>query len=330
MRSKTPVILAGISALVATISATAAILAVFISFQIMQIHERSLLESIRPELMLTDWSRKTDGNSDVIYVRMIRNVGRGCAAPVIPQSSSWVGTSATQPPAIQPATSIFWRDVELLAPNESKEINGTIKMYWKYVKATTNGNQKMVLITIDLFYWDSTRTRYQVKYDLEIVEPPYLIRVLNDEVAPGVRVISRQTLPALRTNETITQIWGLARDNAIYFLFAGFVFGVTGTWFGIQRNRPLPGFCLGFFLGPFGWLLALLLPTNDGGRSRLLRPAISGPILIADWFLRIVERVLRDLSRRQREKHPKAMLVSARRHVRKAKQATRRWSKHPD
>jgi hypothetical protein len=41
------------------------------------------------------------------------------------------------------------------------------------------------------------------------------------------------------------------------------LFGFLGAWFGGQRNRAAEGFMLGLFLGPFGWLLALLLPSGQ-------------------------------------------------------------------
>ena len=40
-----------------------------------------------------------------------------------------------------------------------------------------------------------------------------------------------------------------------------------GWWFGEQRNRPQAGFWLGLFLGPFGWLLTLLLPDGKAGQA---------------------------------------------------------------
>ena len=51
----------------------------------------------------------------------------------------------------------------------------------------------------------------------------------------------------------------------IPLLFIGFVCGAIGLWFGQQRNRPQAGFWLGLFLGPFGWLLTLLLPADESG-----------------------------------------------------------------
>ncbi len=53
----------------------------------------------------------------------------------------------------------------------------------------------------------------------------------------------------------------------IPLVFIGLVCGGIGVWFGGLRNRQTAGFWLGFFLGPFGWLLTLLLPSENAGQA---------------------------------------------------------------
>ncbi len=53
----------------------------------------------------------------------------------------------------------------------------------------------------------------------------------------------------------------------IPLVIIGVVCGCIGVWFGDQRNRPQAGFWLGLFFGPFGWLLTLLLPTDNSGQA---------------------------------------------------------------
>jgi len=48
----------------------------------------------------------------------------------------------------------------------------------------------------------------------------------------------------------------------IILVLNGLSFGGLGGWFGTQRNRRQVGFWLGFFFGPSGWLLTLLLPPG--------------------------------------------------------------------
>jgi len=65
----------------ATWSAIAASFSALSSFLIMLIHRRNLLESVRPELILDDWSRLAEGEGDtthdVLVFTAVRNVGRG-------------------------------------------------------------------------------------------------------------------------------------------------------------------------------------------------------------------------------------------------------------
>jgi len=59
-------------------SAVAASFAALSAFLTMRIHRRNFIESVRPELVLEDWTR-TEQRSDTITFRRIRNVGRGPA-----------------------------------------------------------------------------------------------------------------------------------------------------------------------------------------------------------------------------------------------------------
>lgn len=64
-------------------SAVAASFAALASLLIMLIQRRSLLESVRPELVLTGWGRAArgegNGTHEVITFETIKNVGRGAA-----------------------------------------------------------------------------------------------------------------------------------------------------------------------------------------------------------------------------------------------------------
>jgi len=53
----------------------------------MLIQRRNLLESVRPELVLTGWGKREEGSGDswheVLTFNTIRNIGRGAAIHVI-------------------------------------------------------------------------------------------------------------------------------------------------------------------------------------------------------------------------------------------------------
>jgi len=54
---------------------------------------------------------------------------------------------------------------------------------------------------------------------------------------------------------------------------------VAGRWFGKQRNRPDHGMLLGLLLGPFGWLLTLLLPPGATSQGETIRCPTCGGAL---------------------------------------------------
>ena len=67
-------------------SAVAATFAALSSLLLMLIHRRNLIESIRPELVLTGWTRsergERDKNREAIRIATIKNVGRGAALEI--------------------------------------------------------------------------------------------------------------------------------------------------------------------------------------------------------------------------------------------------------
>jgi hypothetical protein len=46
------------------------------------------------------------------------------------------------------------------------------------------------------------------------------------------------------------------------WLVVGLICALVGMGLAVSRGRGAAGFFLGFFFGPFGWLLALLLPEE--------------------------------------------------------------------
>ena len=46
--------------------------------------------------------------------------------------------------------------------------------------------------------------------------------------------------------------------------------GVVGTLIGNTVNRPGGGFLFGFFLGPIGWIIVLLLPREKIGNKEVI------------------------------------------------------------
>jgi hypothetical protein len=167
-------------------SAIAASFAALSSLLIMLIQRRALLESARPELVLTGWSRCARGNGDaaheVISFRMIRNVGRGVAMNLFLNSDS---------DRARPNATLSTKRIPILAANEELAVNGEILVWWKNVKADANGC-RFLPITVTILCRDSRGMRHETQYRLFAVEGP-LVGVV-DEIAPGVMLSSRRTV----------------------------------------------------------------------------------------------------------------------------------------
>jgi len=168
-------------------SAVAALFAALSSFLIMLIQRRNLLESARPELVLTGWSRKPRGQDagehEVISFQTIKNVGRGAALHVILDSHQ---QAAERPTAILSTTRLA-----ILASNEASEVNGEILIWWKNVAADHKGF-KHLPITVTALCWDSRGMRHETRYSLLAVELGGNVGVA-DAIAPGVMLGSRTT-----------------------------------------------------------------------------------------------------------------------------------------
>lgn len=169
-------------------SAIAATAALGISLSIFWVQRRSLLESLRPELVLTDWGRRTEGAgekaSDVITFRTIRNVGRGAAFQIILNASR---VSENRPVYVLSTTHL-----PILASKEDSEVNGEIRVWWKNVDLDATGS-KHVTMVVEVLCWDSGGMRHQTEY-LLMADPPERAVTLSNHLAPGVMLVNRRTM----------------------------------------------------------------------------------------------------------------------------------------
>ncbi len=147
------------------------------------IQRGNLLESVRPELVLTDWERHVEGEGDaareVLCFRNIRNAGRG-AAMHIRINLDW---SSDPPTAVLGTISR-----PILAPNENSQIDAQISLWWKNVAPHRAGG--IIPINLVIFCWDSRGRRYETRYNLVVVELRENLGV-QDPIAPGVMLGSR-------------------------------------------------------------------------------------------------------------------------------------------
>jgi hypothetical protein len=170
-------------------SAIAASFAALSSFLIMLIQRRNLLESVRPELVLTGWNRFARGNGDaaheVISFQTIRNVGRGVALNIILNlEPSPFGDGP-------PTTVLSTSRLPLLAATEAADTNREIIVWWKNVKPDAQGH-KFLPITVLILCWDARGMRHETRYKLLAVELLPNVGVA-DAIAPGIMLGSRTT-----------------------------------------------------------------------------------------------------------------------------------------
>jgi len=170
-------------------SAVAASFAALSSFLIMLIQRRNLLESVRPELVLSGWSRNARGNPqdafEVLSIQTVRNVGRGVALNII----IW---GLHQEKEKRPTAVLATKRIPTLAPNETQEVNAEIVVFWKNVDAGANG-LKFLPINTDIVCWDSRGMRHDTRYGLFAAELSANIG-FSDELAPGLSLSSRTTV----------------------------------------------------------------------------------------------------------------------------------------
>jgi len=154
----------------------------------MLIQRWNLLESVRPELVLTGWARRAEGQGDaaheVIAFQTLRNVGRGVALNIILNAAHII---ANRPAAVLSTTRL-----PILAANEEKDLNGEIFVWWKSVEPGDRG-YKYLPITVVIFCWDSRGMRHETRYNLFAVELLPNVGV-SDAIAPGVMLSSRITV----------------------------------------------------------------------------------------------------------------------------------------
>ncbi len=175
----------------------------------MLIQRRNLLESVRPELVLSGWTRRAEGQGDaaheVIAFQSIKNVGRGAALRIYLHAAHEV---AGRPTAN--LSSMTRRPI--LAANEATDVNGEIVVWWKNVEPAERG-PKYLAISIRILCWDSRDMRHETRYNLFAVE---LATVgLTDEIAPGLALASRTTVTRpvwlLKLFRQLSRIPGLGR-----------------------------------------------------------------------------------------------------------------------
>lgn len=169
------------SAIAASCSALASLLIVWVQRQ-------NLLESVRPELVLTRWDRQPRGEGraahEVISFHQIQNVGRGVALNVHLQCAH---TALDNPTA-----TLSTLRAPIIAAAQVVSVNGDIVVWWKNVPERRG--YKYLAITVTISYWDTRNMRYDTDYVLFALESGPERQWITDEIAPLVGLTIRRTI----------------------------------------------------------------------------------------------------------------------------------------
>lgn len=165
-------------------------IAAVLSFLLMMIHRRNMLETVRPELVLRGWHREPCNNGEPDHERVvfkqIQNVGRGAALQV---RCGLFQTSEDKPTVV-----LGTLRVPVIATDEETEVIGEITLYWRNIGADH------VAVPLSIFCFDTRGAQYETRYELLIVPlRPDIVTEPIEPSAPGVMLGSRRVF--------ITSVW---------------------------------------------------------------------------------------------------------------------------
>jgi len=167
-------------------AAIAASFSALSSFLLMLVHRRNLLESSRPELILTNWDRKQlilgESSCDVISFKAIRNVGKGAALNITINHMHFYDTPITvSMPTIM---------IPIIGAGDNHEIVGEITISWKNIKKV--GEYKHLYLNVNILCWDARNIHHETIYRF-LVKEPSSRRMSTEIIAPGVTSLHRFT-----------------------------------------------------------------------------------------------------------------------------------------
>jgi hypothetical protein len=158
------------------------------------IQRRNLLESVRPELVLTGWLRsnpQTENDADVICYPMLRNVGRGAALDVAIWAAERLEPTTDDVLALMPVVGPV-DHVPILAAGEYQQLReGRLLVWWKNVPGADR-NQKALRITLRVACLDARNIQHTTDYRLLVLPMSPDLSVSN-EIAAGVMLLRRVT-----------------------------------------------------------------------------------------------------------------------------------------
>lgn len=166
-------------------SAIAASFSAVTAFLMFRVQRTNLRESIRPELVLSGWSRRGHNEAheiEALGFSTIRNVGRGPALHVYMNA---LGSDARSRPLYTMSTITC----PIIAAGESHDLEESILLYARNIRET---GHPVAPVDILIWYHDLHGRRYETRYNLAVsVGDTLMAGVMT--LAPGVALYRRHT-----------------------------------------------------------------------------------------------------------------------------------------
>lgn len=167
-------------------SAIAASFAALSSFLTMRIQRRNLFDSAKPEIVLSDWSRKIvkqgEPDLEVIEVKRIKNIGRGPAFHVSLNASKIDGN--------RPLHTASTTHLAIIGQGEELDLSLKISVWWKNAELLQDG--KIISINISISCFDSKNIKHITRYYL-LAGDRQISLFAGNEVADDLFLVSRTT-----------------------------------------------------------------------------------------------------------------------------------------
>jgi len=173
-------------------SAIAASFAALSSAAIYLVQRRNLYELARPELILTNWTRREVSHNDrpctILRIDNLRNIGKGSALHLYMNSFEVADDN-------RPTSVSSTRLMDVVPVGESVMISHDITVFWNNV-STTAESGKVLSTRIEITCYDTIGHHiHHTKYELLLSQDQNMLG--GDTMAPGVhgrRYTSRESI----------------------------------------------------------------------------------------------------------------------------------------
>jgi len=147
--------------------------------------ERAAINSVRPELILSDWSYSKKGKFCTVRVGTVENAGNGHAFQVLPGLDTCLPSG--EEAEFTGHASAVW--MPILRRGELKNVQWELGSILPQAAAE---DADPFLLTLRVVFWDVIRTRYRTTYTLMVSAKENVLSA-GERVAPNLYLLNRRT-----------------------------------------------------------------------------------------------------------------------------------------